>query len=784
MAAAFAVGLVLADLSRPGYPVAAATGIAGVVCLVFAWALHRRWPDPAPGDLLPRVGAATACLLLAGAGAVGFSDLAVRSAVLAGSALPALDGRVVAVEGRLASDPAPAGRSWAYTIRSVRLFPELPEPGTHREAPALPLTGRLLVRSYGTPPKLVLGDLVRMEIKVAALDLDQPYDARLYRRGIVAGAVAVSPVEVLAPTSNPLLAGSNFFRDRMQRTAQATIKRDQAALLLGLVIGDERRISERVRDDFRASGLSHLTAVSGANVAMVVGALAIVLNLMRAPRRLSIVAGLAAIVVFTVITRWEPSVLRAAVMASVGLAAFLFGRLSTTSHAFVLAFLGILAFDPMVLWHVGFQLSFAATAGILWLRPPLAARLRTLPRPVAEAVAIGIAAQAAVFPLIALHFGRISVAAVPANLAAFALVAPITILGFAGGVLAMGAPALAWPFLKVAGLLVSTLQWVAKIFGRSEVAEIGVPGFRLSEAAAAYLGIAAVWLLLVRRGRWARWPAVTGAVLLLGATLVPALGTTLPAGLRVTFFDVGEGDAALVESPAGARILIDGGRDPDLIAARLKRRGFERVDMVVASHMHADHVVGLQAVLRRMEIGMAVHPGVRAPLLPTLTAERPMEVAGAGDSVRLGDVTVDFLGPSPDMRDLAAISVTDQGGPEGPGLNDASVVLRVNWAGECVLFTGDIEDAAQAELIDVHEDRIDCTVMKAPHHGSGRLIPEFVAAVDPEWIAVSVGRNTYGHPSPKAIAIFEEAGAEVLRTDQLGDVVIEIDHLGKVRAPG
>ena len=93
MAAAFAVGLVLADLSRPGYPVAAATGIAGVVCLVFAWALHRRWPDPAPGDLLPRVGAATACLLLAGAGAVGFSDLAVRSAVLAGSALPALDGR-------------------------------------------------------------------------------------------------------------------------------------------------------------------------------------------------------------------------------------------------------------------------------------------------------------------------------------------------------------------------------------------------------------------------------------------------------------------------------------------------------------------------------------------------------------------------------------------------------------------------------------------------------------------------------------------------------------------
>jgi competence protein ComEC len=185
-------------------------------------------------------------------------------------------------------------------------------------------------------------------------------------------------------------------------------------------------------------------------------------------------------------------------------------------------------------------------------------------------------------------------------------------------------------------------------------------------------------------------------------------------------------------------------------------------------------------VIRRFEIGLAVHPGVKAPLLPTLTAEGPMEQVTEGESLRVGDLTVDVLGPSPDLRDVAAVSVTEQAPAEGPGLNDASVVLRVNWAGECVLFTGDVEDAGQQELLD-HPDRIDCTVMKAPHHGSGRLLPEFVEAVDPEWVAISVGPNSYGHPSAKALEAFDEVGAETLRTDRLDDVVVEMDTQGRVQ---
>jgi competence protein ComEC len=775
VAAAFLLGLVAADLWRPGKAAALGIGVLGAGCLCSAWLLHRRLPDPGQGDLLPRIGARTGALLLVGAAAIGCSDLGVRTAVLEGSVLGDLDGRVVTVEARVASDPEPLVRGWGYTLRSVAVAP-----GVKSTRPA---AGRLSVRSYGKPPAVALGDRVRLEVKLSRLDPREPFDARLAREGVAAKAVVLSPPAVLGSTKNPLLAASNLFRSRMLGASERTLSPGQSALLSGLVIGDERKISARVEDDFLASGLSHLTAVSGANLAMVLAALAVALSVLRASRRTGILLGLAAIVLFTAITRWEPSVLRAAVMAAVGLAAFLFGRLSTPSHAFGLAFVGLLAFDPMMLWSVGFQLSFLATAGILWLRPPLVARLGSLPRPLAEAVAIGIAAQVAVFPLIALHFGRVSVASVPANLAAFLLVAPITVLGLAGGVASLVSETLAWPFMKLAGLLVSALQWVAKVFGRSDAAQLDVPNFNLAEAAAAYLIIAAVWLLFAQRRRWARWPAVAGAVLWVGASLMPALGSSAPTGLRVTFFDVGEGDSALVESPSGARILVDGGREPDVIAATLRRRGFERVDLLVASHMHADHVIGLQAVMRRLDIGLAVHPGVKAPLLPTLTAEGPMEQVTEGELLRVGDLTVDVLGPSPDLRDVAAVSVTEQAPAEGPGLNDASVVLRVNWAGECVLFTGDVEDAGQQELLD-HPERIDCTVMKAPHHGSGRLLPEFVEAVDPEWVAVSVGPNSYGHPSAKALDAFDEVGAQTLRTDRLDDVVVEMDEQGRVRAGG
>jgi competence protein ComEC len=265
---------------------------------------------------------------------------------------------------------------------------------------------------------------------------------------------------------------------------------------------------------------------------------------------------------------------------------------------------------------------------------------------------------------------------------------------------------------------------------------------------------------------------------------VPAAPFGTPDTLRVTFFDVGEGDAALVESPSGARILIDGGRDPHQVARALRRRGFKRLDLVAASHLHADHVMGLAEVLRRFEVGLAVHPGLQAPLLRALEDAGDLEQASDREAVQLGDMTVEFLGPSPDMRIAAETPDSADSQKEGSVLNDSSLVLRIQWGGECLLFTGDLEEAGQEKLLNAHRDRVACTIMKAPHHGSARLLASFVDAADPEWVAVSVGPNDYGHPTRKALSTFERAGAKVLRTDRLEDIVLEMDREGMVRIAG
>jgi len=764
----FIGGLLAADRMRPSAPVALAVGFVSIACLISAWVLHRLMPEPEEGELLHRLGAVPAVALLVGFSCLGFVDLGVRADQQAASVLPSLDGRVVELRGRLATDPRPVARSWVFTLRSI-------VDGSGRE-----LAGRLAVRSYRQVPQAALGDLVQAEVKIAALDPEDPFEKSQARRGISAEASLLSPVRVVARSESPLVTASNFFRERMRLGAGSALSRNRAALLLGLTIGDDRALSARVREDFRASGLSHLTAVSGANVAMVLGALAALLSVLKASRRLKTGLGFAAIVFFAVITRWEPSVLRASAMAAIALGAFLFGRKSDSIHILGIVLLGLLMFDPMMLWSIGFQLSFVATAGILLLRAPLVDRLKSIPRLLAEPLAIGLAAQAAVFPLIAVHFGKISIASVPANLAAAGLVAPATVLGLVAGAVATFSLWLAGPAFKLAGIFVAALEWVARTFGRSDYSQVSVPNFASFELLAACLGLAAGWLWLIRRARWARWPALAGVLVLVGSLIAPAAGSAAPSGLRVTFFDVGQGDSALVESPGGARVLIDGGPDPELIADTLGRHGLGRIDLLVASHLHADHVVGLAEVAARLDVGIALHPGVETPLLETVQRGTSFEAATEGERIVIGDLAIELLGPSPEARAAAVEAGGIEQKVEGAELNDASVVLRVLWGRECVLFTGDLEEAGQQELLDEHRSEIDCTVLKAPHHGSGRLLKEFVQAVDPEWVAVSVGRNRHGHPTEKALKIFEGEGAEVLRTDRLDDIVLEIDGAGRV----
>lgn len=766
VAAALVVGILVADGFRPTAIVALLTGLVGVGLLTGAYVSHR-WAAPPgvpdPGALLPSMALLTIALLLLGTTAVGFSDLGLREAARSPDLVAELDGRVVAIAGRVADDPR-TGRVTRFLIRSDKI--------DGRKAHL-----KLAVASYGRTAELGLGDRVRFEAKIARLDENDEFDSRLIRRSVAAEATVAGDLRRLGPSSNPIIRASNYFRLRMTEAAVRTAG-THAGLLLGVVIGDESKISDSFKEDFRASGLSHLTAVSGANVAMVLGFIMVVLSALGIGRRGRIAGGLLAVGMFTVITRWEPSVLRAALMASIALAAFLFGRRATAIHGLGLAFIALAAIDPNSLWSVGFQLSFAATAGILVIGPLILKRLERLPSLLAQALAVGASAQIAVLPLLAAHFGRLSLVALPANLAAFALIAPATVIGFAGGLVSLLSIAAGAIVMKPAVLCVMVLEGISHLFGGSRLSEVQLPNFGVGALIAAYAAIAAIVLRLGPRPRWARWPAVIALFVFVLAGLVPIATSAAPAGMRITFFDVGQGDAALIEDPSGARILIDGGPAPLLLARTLARRGYDRIDVVVFSHAHFDHANGLFEVIDRFDVRVLLHPGIEDPLLRRAGT---LEVSSDGDTMSVGDIRLQTLGPTASLREAAEAGLGLDDQSEGTTLNDASVVLRVSYGKACALFTGDIEEAGQQELVDKHRSQIDCTILKAPHHGSARLVGEFVDAVDPEWVSVSVGPNDYGHPTKTALELFERAGARLLRTDRLGDIVLVIDGRGVVR---
>jgi competence protein ComEC len=284
---------------------------------------------------------------------------------------------------------------------------------------------------------------------------------------------------------------------------------------------------------------------------------------------------------------------------------------------------------------------------------------------------------------------------------------------------------------------------------------------------------AAAFAWWIRSGRRLSRPVV-----LAGLVLAPllvwsiALSSGPPSGLTVRFFDVGQGDAALLTSPAGVTMLVDGGPDEAQVATELAALGVKRLDVVVSSHPHADHVVGLPAVLARVPVGLLLEPGCPGDspdgdaLADAVSDEGvPVRHPRAGEVFVVEDVVVEILSPDRCWK-----------GTESDANNDA-IVLRASVGEDAILFATEPEEPAQQVMLDDGVD-LRADVLKVPHHGAATSLEEFLLAVDAELAVVSVGPNTYGHPVPEVLDWLREGGAEVLRTDQAGDVAVSFSTSG------
>jgi competence protein ComEC len=624
-----------------------------------------------------------------------------------------------------------------------------------------------------------------------------PSDAAERRRNAHA-LLRATAIRATGRRRGGLLGGLDAVRGRTERALTSAVPPPQGALARGMVLGQDGALTEGVREDFRVTGLAHLVAASGANVlllATLVLAIGTALGLGLSAR---LWLAMALVAAYVPLAGAGPSVQRAGVMGAVGLIAALAGRPSSRWYALLLAASVTLAWNPRAAQDPGWQLSFAAVLAMLALAAPLTARLRRarVARGLAEALAVTVAATLGTAPLIALQFERLSVVSLPVNLLAAPAVAPVMWLGTIAGALGQLAPWLAAPFAAVASLPLAYLTWLAERAAALPFAELrlGSPG---------PLGVAAVYgaagagglawrSLRVRREGRERSPSSRArrraclAVAVAGVAAALVLAARPPApprDLTISFLDIGQGDATLIQHGRAA-VLVDTGPPGGPILARLREAGVRRLDLLVATHAALDHDGAAAAVLDEIPVGMvldgeeATAPG-STPLasgpfgaratasIATLAARRrvPRTPSDAGQVLTVGALELRVLWP---RRDPPA--------PPGAEPNDRATVIHLHDGEFDLLLTADAESNVTAGL-----DLPPIDALKVAHHGSDDPgLADLLRRLRPRVAIVECGaRNLYGHPTPATVAALRAAVPIVRRTDRDGTVRLRV-HDGRM----
>ena len=780
---ALLAALVAGLLLGPRWPLALAAAVVTAVLLV--------------RDATVALGAIAALLL-------GAAIADARLAVLDRTALAPLLGQTVDVRATLLEHPR------------ARSF------GTHTAAVSLrsgPGRGeRVFVRAPSHvrwPAPSAPGVELRIGGRLAELGA---FDAHERRRNAHA-LLRASAIRATGRRRGGVLGVLDGVRARTERALTSGLPSPQGALARGMVLGQDGALTAAVRDDFRTTGLAHLVAASGANVlllATLVLALAAAAGLGLSAR---LWLAIALVVAYVPLAGAGPSIQRAGVMGVAGLIAALAGSPRSRWYALLLAAAVTLALNPRAAEDPGWQLSFAAVLAMLALVPSLTVRLRRarVPRGLAEALAVTAAATLGTAPLIALHFERLSLVSLPVNVLAAPAVAPVMWLGTVAGAVGQLAPSLAAPFAELAMLPLAYLTWLAQRAAMLPFAELELPSPGPLGVAAIYLA-AGVLALAWRRARAARagreppGPASRArrraaravvAVAAIAGLVLAARPPAPPRDLTISFLDIGQGDATLVQHGRAA-VLVDTGPPGGPILDRLRAAGVRQLDVLVTTHAALDHGGAAADVLDALPVGMVLDgeeagvasapaaaasaaapaAGTPSPLLArgpfgaratasiaALAASRRVarSPSDAGQLLRVGPLELRVLWPRRDP-------------PAAPGAepNDRATVIHLRDGDFDLLLTADAESNVTAGL-----DLPVVDALKVAHHGSDDPgLPDLLRRLRPRVAVISCGaRNLYGHPTPATVAALTAAVPIVRRTDRDGTVRLRV-HDGRMSVEG
>ncbi len=730
-------------------------------------------------------------------------------AVAAGAVLVLLRGSVWADEAALRGAPDGSG-PWTMLVETVGAPHDGDQVATLRTLDAGAANFRIAA-TLPRYPAVEPGDRVVVEGRVRERP-DSPYGQYLERLGAW-GTLDARGLELSERPTDPAARLESIRRDAGELLTRV-LPEPEAGLAAGILIGLRDRVDREVAAAFTTAGVSHVVAISGWNIAIVAAAIAAVAG--RVGRRRRTVVTAVAIVAYIAFAGASPSVLRAGAMAGVVLLARESGRAGRAAAALGWAAALLLLVDPALIGDAGFQLSTLATGGLIAWATPLTERLdritgARLPRWLSESLGVSLAAQAATLPIVLASFGRLALIAPVVNLLIVPIVAPAMAAGLVallgGALVAMGAP-------SGVGLVLATPGWVTLrvIIGIVEVAAaVPLASVAFEPVVGATLGGASVAvgsaIVAWRRRRVsrahpkARAPTVVAGrstsqrpstsmsmrlasgALIVAVAVAGAVVVTRSAGIaRVTVLDVGQGDAILVEGSEGGRLLVDGGPDPDRLLVALDRRippWDRRIDILVLSHPHEDHVAGLALLLDRYRVGRVLEPGMRGPgpgyaawLERVGRPDHPVHAAiAAGDRLSVDEIDMDVLWP---IRGQVPAEPPDS----GTGINNVSVVLLGTIGERRFLLAGDVEEEIDPTLLASGTPPID--LLKVAHHGSRTATTDaFIAAVRPRVAVASAGTgNPYGHPARATLDRLARAGARVYRTDRDGSVSVAFEADG------
>ena len=707
------------------------------------------------------------------------------------SPLTDLKGKVVQVSGIVVDQPdhRPGGSFYQLKVHQII------ESGQRKET-----TGVLRVKILDNKKKYRYGDILSCTGLVAVPELPGnpgafDYRAWLTRQGIAATLTVRQggDVKVLGRAGLGLIRIALDLRSYLENIYDQTLAQERAAILKGLIFGTRGDIPEDIALAFNETGLVHILSVSGYHVALVAGMLLILLRLLQIPTRFIAPITIPLLLFYAVMTGLGPAVLRSALMAILLLLAQHLGRQQDWPTTLAVAAGVILLINPLNLYDIGFQLSFAATWGLLYITPVLNKPWQQIPKTILLLITVPLAAQLATLPLVLFYFNLVSPVSILANLLTVHLVGIIMLMGglsLLGGILYLPLGC----FLNIStGLLIDLFIRLVQLCHT-------LPGASFYLATPPLWSIILYYALLVSLCHLIKFPADRERLSKLlpkgrykafawVAAIIIILCLIRPAAkpLQLHFIDVGQGDSTLIITPGQRVVLVDaGGWQDELLTGRgtgrnvilpyLHRLGINQLDVLVLTHPHADHVAGARAVIQAMPVAMVVispyglqpedhvDQGYRELLQEIRKKQIPIYATKGGEQLRLdSQVTMKCLAPEQKIKGTRSDA------------NNNSLVFLLQYLERTALLTGDMEAEAERTLLE-NNGLAKLEIFKVPHHGSGYFDRAFFNQISPSAAVISVGAgNRFNHPAAKTIKALQELNSIIFRTDQQGAIILTTD---------